>query len=153
LAEPGVVEPTVTAGGDVLTVVVSEPTGAFAVTSGAFVEPADGVPDLTVTVGAFKGGAGAFTGTVGVGALITGAFTGTGGTFAGTVVGVVTEMLGTVTVPTGVLTGTVGVLTVTVGKPRDEALGTCASASNNAEKRQTERAFLRDFLGRAIHNS
>jgi hypothetical protein len=171
-AEPP--ERTVTTVDDVLTLGVdTEPTGAFAVTLGALVEPAGGGVAFTVTVGAFGDGAGAFTTTeglftvtVGIVTLTAGAFTETGGTFADTVGvvtvapvfvvdadGVVTEMLGTLTVPTGVLTGIVGVLTLTEGRLSEEAVGTCASATTSAEATHTERAFLRDFIKRAIHNS
>lgn len=170
LVEPP--ERTVTAGEDVLTFgVVTEPTGAFAVTLGALVELVEGALAFTVTVGAFAEGAAVFTGTVGVVTLTVGAFTETDGAFVDTVGvvtvavvfvveadGVVTETLGTLTLPTGVLTGTLGVLTVTEGtltegKLSEEAVGTCASATTSAEARQTERAFLRDLIERAIRNS
>lgn len=177
LVEPP--ERTVTAGEDVLAFeVVTEPTGAFAVTLGALVELVEGALAFTVTVGAFAEGAavftetdGVFTGTVGVVTLTVGAFTETDGAFVDTVGvvtvavvfvveadGVVTETLGTLTLPTGVLTGTLGVLTVTEGtltegKLSEEAVGTCASATTSAEARQTERAFLRDLIERAIRNS
>ena len=136
-------EGTVTTGADALTSgALTEPTVAFVVTLGAFVESAEGTVTFTVIVGAFGDGVGVSPGAEGFVAAA----------FVVEANGVVTETLGKATVPAGVSIGTPDVLTVTEGRLSDEAVGTCASAMTSVEATQAERAFLRDFIRRAIHN-